>query len=87
MPGFKPVRVTRIVPETPTISSLYLTTTDGTSLPEARPGQYLSIRLVTDHAAPRTPRARDRPGLLQQADHRGRPRSVIEALPGRGHAL
>ncbi|MFJ8091882.1 MOSC domain-containing protein [Streptomyces griseofuscus] len=51
-PGFRPMRVTRIVPETPTISSLYLAATDGTSLPEARPGQYLSIRLVTDHAAP-----------------------------------
>ncbi|MEU6089322.1 MOSC and FAD-binding oxidoreductase domain-containing protein [Streptomyces sp. NPDC047085] len=51
-PGFKPMRVTRIVPETSTVSSLYLTTTDGTPLPEARPGQYLSIRLAIDHAAP-----------------------------------
>ncbi|MER6470928.1 3-alpha domain-containing protein [Streptomyces collinus] len=51
-PGFKHMRVTRIVPEIPTVSSLYLTTTDGTPLPEAHPGQYLSIRLAIDHAAP-----------------------------------
>jgi ferredoxin-NADP reductase/MOSC domain-containing protein YiiM len=51
-PGFKTMRVARIVPETPTISSIYLTTTDGTPLPEARPGQYLSIRLTVGEAAP-----------------------------------
>ncbi|MFE6756940.1 MOSC domain-containing protein [Streptomyces sp. NPDC057684] len=51
-PGFKTMRVARIVPETPTISSIYLTTTDGTPLPEARPGQYLSIRLAVGEAAP-----------------------------------
>ncbi|MFD5572589.1 MOSC domain-containing protein [Streptomyces cadmiisoli] len=44
-PGFRTMRVARVVPETPTISSIYLDTTDGTALPEARPGQYLSIRL------------------------------------------
>ncbi|MFH8770148.1 MOSC domain-containing protein [Streptomyces sp. NPDC017958] len=51
-PGFKAMRVARIVPETPTISSIYLDTTDGTPLPEARPGQYLSIRLAVGDAAP-----------------------------------
>ncbi|MFJ9862887.1 MOSC domain-containing protein [Streptomyces sp. NPDC101165] len=51
-PGFKTMRVARIVPETPTISSIHLDTTDGTPLPEARPGQYLSIRLAVGDAAP-----------------------------------
>ncbi|MFF8726828.1 MOSC domain-containing protein [Streptomyces sp. NPDC015171] len=45
-PGFKALRVSRIVPETPTVSSVYLGTTDGTPLPEAHPGQYLSVRLA-----------------------------------------
>ncbi|MGW1886674.1 MOSC domain-containing protein [Streptomyces sp. NPDC001970] len=51
-PGFKTLRVAGIVPETPTVSSIYLEPTDGAPLPEARPGQYLSIRLTTNHAAP-----------------------------------
>ncbi|MGW3917470.1 MOSC domain-containing protein [Streptomyces sp. NPDC005070] len=51
-PGFKTMRVARIVPETPTVSSIYLNTTDGTPLPEASPGQYLSIRLAIGDAAP-----------------------------------
>lgn len=51
-PGFKTMRVARIVPETPTVSSIYLDTTDGTPLPEARPGQYLSLRLAVGDTAP-----------------------------------
>ncbi|MGW7522625.1 MOSC domain-containing protein [Streptomyces sp. NPDC054783] len=51
-PGFKTMRVARVVPETPTVSSIYLETTDDTLLPEARPGQYLSIRLAVGDAAP-----------------------------------
>ncbi|MGW0512661.1 MOSC domain-containing protein [Streptomyces olivaceoviridis] len=51
-PGFKTMRVARIVPETPTVSSIYLKTTDGTPLPEARPGQYLSLRLPVADDAP-----------------------------------
>ncbi|MEU9141350.1 MOSC and FAD-binding oxidoreductase domain-containing protein [Streptomyces sp. NPDC048404] len=51
-PGFRPMRVARIVPETTSVSSVYLDTTDGTPLPKARPGQYLSIRLPVGDAAP-----------------------------------
>ncbi|MGW1788220.1 MOSC domain-containing protein [Streptomyces tubercidicus] len=51
-PGFKALRVARIVPETPTVSSIYLDTTDGTPLPEARAGQYLSLRLTLGDTAP-----------------------------------
>ncbi|WP_089105224.1 MOSC and FAD-binding oxidoreductase domain-containing protein [Streptomyces hyaluromycini] len=50
-PGFRPLRVARIVPETADVSSVHLGTTDGTSLPEARPGQYLSLRLAVDGTA------------------------------------
>ncbi|WP_327365417.1 MOSC and FAD-binding oxidoreductase domain-containing protein [Streptomyces sp. NBC_01217] len=51
-PGFKTMRVARIAPETPAVSSIYLDTTDSTPLPEARPGQYLSIRLAIGDASP-----------------------------------
>ncbi|BDH05823.1 hypothetical protein HEK131_30500 [Streptomyces seoulensis] len=51
-PGFKTMRVARIVRETPEVSSVYLRTTDGTPLPVAVPGQYLSLRLPVDEAAP-----------------------------------
>ncbi|WP_369386799.1 MOSC domain-containing protein [Streptomyces sp. CG1] len=51
-PGFKPLRVARIVPETSTVSSVYLDAVDGTSLPEARAGQYLSVRLAVGDTGP-----------------------------------
>ncbi|MEU9456565.1 MOSC and FAD-binding oxidoreductase domain-containing protein [Streptomyces sp. NPDC048277] len=51
-PGFKPLRVARVVPETPAVSSVYLATTDGSPLPEARPGQYLSLRLAVGDTDP-----------------------------------
>jgi len=44
-PGFRPLRVTRVVPESPTVSSLYLTAAGGTPLPAARAGQYLTLRI------------------------------------------
>ncbi|MFF4864683.1 MOSC domain-containing protein [Streptomyces sp. NPDC001231] len=51
-PGFRAMRVARIVPETPDVSSVYLDSADGTPLPEARPGQYLSIRLAVGDTVP-----------------------------------
>jgi ferredoxin-NADP reductase/MOSC domain-containing protein YiiM len=51
-PGFRPLRVTRVVPETPTVASVYLDATDAPPLPEPRPGQYLSLRLAVGGAAP-----------------------------------
>ncbi|WP_225823830.1 MOSC and FAD-binding oxidoreductase domain-containing protein [Streptomyces naphthomycinicus] len=51
-PGFRTLRVARVAPETPTVSSVYLRTTDGTPLPAARAGQYLSIRLAVGDANP-----------------------------------
>ncbi len=43
--GFRPLRVTKVVPETPTVSSVYLTAGAGGPLPAARAGQYLTLRV------------------------------------------
>ena len=44
-PAFRPLRVTKIVPESDNVSSIYLADPDGTALPTARPGQYLTLRV------------------------------------------
>ncbi len=44
--GFRPLRVTKVVPETATVSSIYLTAPDGSPLPAARAGQYLTLRIT-----------------------------------------
>jgi ferredoxin-NADP reductase/MOSC domain-containing protein YiiM/ferredoxin len=43
-PGFRPLRVTSLVPETSTVTSIYLAREDGGSLPAAEAGQYLTLR-------------------------------------------
>ncbi len=43
--GFRALRVARVVPETATVSSIYLAAADGTALPPARAGQYLTLRV------------------------------------------
>jgi ferredoxin-NADP reductase len=45
-PGFRKLHVTKIVSESETVSSIYLATTDDTPLPAAKPGQYLTLRVV-----------------------------------------
>ena len=45
-PGFRPLRVERVARETATVTSLYLVATDGTPLPPATAGQYLTLRLT-----------------------------------------
>jgi ferredoxin-NADP reductase/MOSC domain-containing protein YiiM len=45
-PGFRPLRVARIVPESTTVASIYLVPADGQALPAARPGQYLTLRVA-----------------------------------------
>ena len=42
--GFRPLQVTSVVPETPTVTSVYLASADGAPLPAARAGQYLTLR-------------------------------------------
>ncbi|MEV6602985.1 MOSC and FAD-binding oxidoreductase domain-containing protein [Kutzneria sp. NPDC051319] len=43
-PGFRPLRVTKIVPESTTIASVHLSTPDGSALPTPLPGQFLTVR-------------------------------------------
>jgi ferredoxin-NADP reductase/MOSC domain-containing protein YiiM/ferredoxin len=44
-PGFRKLRVTRVVRETGQVSSIYLAAADGTTLPTAQAGQYLTLRI------------------------------------------
>jgi ferredoxin-NADP reductase/MOSC domain-containing protein YiiM/ferredoxin len=44
-PGFRELRVTRVVREDEQVSSIYLTAADGAALPAARAGQYLTLRI------------------------------------------
>src|SRR5262249_38926925 len=43
--GFRELRVTKVVSESTTVSSIYLTTTDGSHLPAVQAGQYLTLRI------------------------------------------
>ena len=43
--GFRELRVTGVVPESATVSSICLAAADGARLPEARAGQYLTLRI------------------------------------------
>jgi ferredoxin-NADP reductase/MOSC domain-containing protein YiiM len=50
--GFRPLRVTRIVPETAPVASIYLSPEDGQPLPEASPGRYLTVRVAAGDPPP-----------------------------------
>jgi ferredoxin-NADP reductase/MOSC domain-containing protein YiiM len=43
-PGFRQLRVARLVPESPTVTSVYLTAEDGSVLPAPTAGQYITLR-------------------------------------------
>jgi ferredoxin-NADP reductase/MOSC domain-containing protein YiiM len=45
-PGFRPLRVTSVVHENTTVSSVYLTAADRPPLPAAQAGQYLTVRIA-----------------------------------------
>ena len=47
-PGFRPLTITAVHHETSSVMSLRLAAADGAALPAPRPGQYLTVRLVTD---------------------------------------
>ncbi|MET9125786.1 MOSC and FAD-binding oxidoreductase domain-containing protein [Streptomyces sp. NPDC004528] len=51
-PGFRTLRVARKVAETPGVTSFHLEATDSTPLPEALPGQYLSVRVTPEKDSP-----------------------------------
>jgi ferredoxin-NADP reductase/MOSC domain-containing protein YiiM len=44
--GFRPLRVTKVVRETATVSSIYLAAEDGNPLPAAQAGQYVTLRVT-----------------------------------------
>ena len=44
--GFRPLLVTKVVRETATVSSIYLAAQDGTALPEAEAGLYITLRVA-----------------------------------------
>ena len=58
-PGFRPFRVTRLVPETQTVISVYLTAEPRQPLPHPRAGQYLTIRVADAAAAGDPPPVRN----------------------------
>lgn len=61
--GFAPLRVVRVVPETDSVTSVYLASTTGQPLPSAQPGQYLTLRLpVGDRPVVRTYSLSSAPG-------------------------
>lgn len=43
--GFRPLRVTRVVPESTIVTSIHLADAGGAPLPRPEPGQYLTLRL------------------------------------------
>ena len=45
-PAFRELRVTEVVRESATVCSIYLAAADGTALPAARAGQYLTLRIA-----------------------------------------
>lgn len=47
--GFRPLTVTDVRIESPSITSFWLTASDGTALPPAQPGQYLTVRIPGRH--------------------------------------
>jgi ferredoxin-NADP reductase/MOSC domain-containing protein YiiM len=51
-PGFRPLAVTGISQESETVISLHLADPGGGSVPAARPGQFLTLRLHPDPAGP-----------------------------------
>ncbi|MFF4244717.1 MOSC domain-containing protein [Streptomyces sp. NPDC001822] len=47
-PGFRPLTVTAVRAESRTVRSLYLSAPDGSALPAAAPGQFLTVRLAPE---------------------------------------
>ncbi|MBO3751925.1 MOSC domain-containing protein [Streptosporangiaceae bacterium NEAU-GS5] len=45
-PGFRPLRVAQVRPESSTVTSIYLASGDGAPLPRPLPGQYLTLRVA-----------------------------------------
>jgi hypothetical protein len=68
--GFRPLRVTKVAPETTSVSSIYLTTEDCSPLPAVQAGLHVTLRVA---------------GAGQRAVGRGLIDSVLNRCHGRGH--
>ncbi|WP_262412766.1 MOSC and FAD-binding oxidoreductase domain-containing protein [Actinacidiphila acidipaludis] len=51
-PGFRPLTVTDIQPESRSVFSLYLAAADGADLPAALPGQFITVKVQPEGEAP-----------------------------------
>src|SRR5207244_9072683 len=51
-PGFRPLAVTAVEPESASVVSVYLADPGGRAVPPAQPGQFLTLRLNAGDAAP-----------------------------------
>ncbi|MEU2597217.1 MOSC and FAD-binding oxidoreductase domain-containing protein [Streptomyces hirsutus] len=51
-PGFRPLVVTRVQPESRSVFSLSLAAPDGSDLPTALPGQFVTVKVPTEEDAP-----------------------------------
>ncbi len=62
--GFKTFRVARKEPESDVITSFYLTPSDGSAVPDFKPGQYLTLRVPSPcgHTTMRNYSLSDKPG-------------------------
>jgi ferredoxin-NADP reductase/MOSC domain-containing protein YiiM len=94
-PGFRPLRVARIVTESTTVASLYLASPDGEPLPEPQPGQYITVRVtggVRSYSLSATPEAdtyrisvkREPHGIVSPFLHEMRPGAVLDVAAPRG---
>jgi MOSC domain-containing protein YiiM len=61
-PGFRPLAVTRVEDESRSVFSLHLAAPDGSELPEALPGQFLTVKVRTEGEAPPLVRSTRCPG-------------------------
>jgi ferredoxin-NADP reductase/MOSC domain-containing protein YiiM len=89
--GFRPLNVSKVVAETATVTSIYLSTPDGSALPAARAGQYVTVKLPDGvrsyslSAAPGTYRISvKREGTVSRELTTVRPGAVLETAAPRG---
>jgi MOSC domain-containing protein YiiM len=81
-PGFRELRVAEVVREGARVSSIYLAAADGTALPAARAGQYLTLR-ITGAGQPAPVRSLGRPRALGRRARPGANRRRVR--PANGH--
>ncbi len=69
-PGFRPLRVVDVEPESESVRSLRLASIDGTALPAALPGQFVAVRIAVDAAGTVATRSYSLSGPIGAPDYR-----------------